>query len=486
MPLPADDELQADAAATLDERSPAGKVQAGSAAAVAGRELGGRLAGRSLIGQVVYLAVWPFFELLLNSLVSIVDTAVAGRLSVAAADAIAVAGYVGWLMAMLLMAVGTGSTALVARAVGARHRGLANATLGQSLLIAAGWGVVVGAGIFAGAEAIASFFRLGPEATGLAVTYLQILAVAGPAAGLLIVGSACLRGAGDTRTPFMVMIGVNGVNVLVSVTLAFGWGGLPRLGVAGIALGTAAAHVTGAVLTVGVLAWGRGGIRLRWHRLRPHPVTMKRIIRVGLPNLAESSGMWIGNALIGRIVGGLPVAGALGTHIIAIRLESLSFLPAVAIGMAAATLTGQYLGLGDANRARQAAKLAWLIGGTLATGMGAVFFFFPEMLARLLSDEPALYARAAPLVWICGPAQFFFATYLILSHAIRGAGDTTVAMIITYASTFLVRLPLAWVLAVPLGYGLPGLWVGLCAELVVRGSLFTGRFLHGGWARKQV
>ncbi|MEX0886045.1 MAG: MATE family efflux transporter [Phycisphaeraceae bacterium] len=450
-------------------------------------ELTGRLAGLSLPRQVYVLAIWPLLEQLLNSLVSFVDMALAGRLSVAVADAVAVTGYIGWLMGMLLMGLGVGSTALIARAVGARHRRVASAAVGQSMLMAVVWGAAIGFGLWFGGPPIGRFFQLEGETLALASLYIRILAFAAPLAAVLFVGAACLRGAGDTRSPFFAMLAVNIVNVIASVLLVFGPAPIGGWGVAGIAMGTTLAWAVGAMCILYVLVSGRGGLRLHLHRLRPHWHTMRRIIRVGVPSLVESSGMWIGNAIVGRIVGGLGASGVLGAHMIAIRIESLGFLPAVAVGTAAATLVGQYLGAGRPDRARQAGYVCWGVGAGWMAAMGVVFILFPEALARLLApDEPTLYEAAAPLLIIAGPVQVFFGTYMVLAHVLRGAGDTTTAMALTYGCTFLLRLPAAWVLAEPMGMGLVGVWLALCGELVIRGLVFAARFMHGGWMRVRV
>ncbi|HEX7008515.1 MAG TPA: MATE family efflux transporter, partial [Phycisphaeraceae bacterium] len=148
---------------------------------------------------------------------------------------------------------------------------------------------------------------------------------------------------------------------------------------------------------------------------------------------------------------------------------------------------GQYLGLGDPRRAAQAIRLCWLIGAGIMTAMGVVFIVAPQPLTRLIApDEPALYETAATLLRIAGPVQFFFGSYLVLSHALRGAGDTRTAMLLTYASTFLLRLPGAWLMGYVLDLGLTGVWFALAGELVVRGGLFMTRFFHGGWRRIEV
>ena len=450
-------------------------------------QLAGRLAGLSLPRQVYVLAIWPLLEQLLNSLVGFVDMSLAGRLSVTAADAVAVTGYIGWLMGLLLMALGVGSTALIARAVGARHKRVASAGVGQSMLMAVAWGVAIGVMLFVGAAPVGRFFQLEADTLAAATVYIRILAFAVPLAAVLFVGAACLRGAGDTRSPFFAMLIVNIVNVIASVTLVFGPAPIGGWGVAGIAMGTTIAWAVGAARIAQVLLSGRGGVRLHLHRLRPHWHTMRRIIRVGVPSLIESLGMWIGNALVLRIVGGLGASGVLGAHIIGIRIEALGFLPAVAVGTAAATLVGQYLGAGRPDRAKQAGYLCWAVGGGWMAVMGVVFVLFPEPLARLLApDEPTLYEAAAPLLMIAGPVQIFFGTYMVLSHVLRGAGDTTTAMALTYGCTFLIRLPAVWVLAVPMEMGLVGVWLALCGELVIRGGVFAARFLHGGWMRVKV
>ncbi len=461
--------------------------------------LDGKLSGLSLPRQVAVLAVWPFMELLLNSLVSVVDTALAGRLSAVALDAIGVAAYVGWLIGMLHTSLGVGASALIARKIGGRKTSQANVALGQAMTLALIWGGLTAVLIAVAAPWIAAIFSLPDETHQLAVTYLRVIAVGAAAGAVMVVGNACLRAAGDTRTPFLLMVLVNVVNILASAALTFGpspWGGH---GVAGIAAGTALAWFVGAVLVVAVLL--RGGListgkmplhlHLRWLKLRWK--IGRRIVRVGVPSLIESSGMWVGNAIIGGFVGVLiartATDGLMGAHIIAIRVESLSFLPGAAIGMAAATLMGQYLGAGRPDLAKTAVGLCWAVGVGIMSLMGVLFLVIPGWFAGLLAPGPEMAnvrEMAVPLLRICGPIQIFFGTYLILSQALRGAGDTRGPMVITYASTFLVRLPAAYLLALPLGFGLTGIWFGLCGELVVRGLLYVRRFRAGQWETVKV
>lgn len=468
---------------TLDQACPQCQKSIAASLSVQQRELSGKLAGLTLKQQVFFLAIWPFMEQMLNFLVGFVDTYLAGHLSVEATNAIAPASYVQWLVYILQMSVGIGAAAVIARAVGSKHKRLANAALGQAIVLSVIFGLCSAVLVYSLAPGITSLMNLDEPSYSYSVSYLRIMALAAPMSSVLFVGAACLRAAGDTRTPFIVLAVVNVINAIVSWTLVE-----MDYGVAGIATGTAIAWVVGAVLIMVVLIGGWGGIRLRLMRLRPRWHTMRRIIRVASSSLAESTGMWVGNFLVLIIVGwvGITESAALGAHLIAIRLEAISYLPCMALGIAAATLTGQYLGLGDPQRAKQAGRLCWLYGAIVMGVMGVLFLVVPHWMVGLVTDKEPLLELAPDLLRICGPVQIFFATAIVLLNAMRGAGDTRTTMILTYFSVFVIRLPLAYVLAIELDYGLKGLWFGLCAELVFRGLIFAARYLHGGWAKVKV
>lgn len=481
------------APADLDVDSPDGEIRSDQSrqqtASTSGRrELAGKLAGLTLQRQVFVLALWPFLEQLLNFTVGFVDIAMAARLdeAVAATNAIAVAGYVTWLMSLMHMAVGVGGTAIIARAVGAKHKRLANTALGQALLLGVLWGAAVGIVIFTSAPFVGGMMGLQGQSLEMCVTYLRIVSSTIPFAAVLFVGNASLRGAGDTYTPFVCMLVVNVVNTLLSVAFVYAPEPLGGRGVAGIAGGTAAAWVLGSVITLYRLSRGSHGIRLRLIRLLPNYAMLWRIIRIGLPYLAESSGQWGGNFLVLKVVSLVAFPAAMGAHMIAIRLEAISYLPGMAIGTAAATLTGQYLGLGDPERAKAAARICWQWGAGIMVGMGMLFIFIPEVLVRIVTNEPALLEATPPLLHMAGSIQFFFGTYMVLSQAMRGAGATRATAILGNSSTFLVRLPLTYILGIYCGLGLQGIWLGLCLELAIRGSAFGLLFMHGGWARAKV
>ncbi|MFK7790835.1 MAG: MATE family efflux transporter [Phycisphaeraceae bacterium] len=464
------------------------------------KKLSGRLAGLSLRRQIFVLAIWPFLQQLLSWLVSTVDTIVAGyQPTEDAANAIAIGGYINWFMGLMVMGIGAGGAALIARAVGGGHKRLAHAGLGQTLVMGVSIGAITGLLIIALADVIGAAAGLEGEALAMASVYLRLVAAFLPIAAVLFVSVHCLTAAGDTRSPFFVMLIMNVINLVATVLLAgvevrfndtdymVGLG----YGVAGIAWGTCIGWTIGALLMMRLITRRNSSLRLHLHRLRPHAHTMKRIWRVAYPALLDRGGHWAGNWIIIMIVGLIGAASAIGdsvqgAHIIAIRIESISFLPALAFAAAAGTLTGQYLGANDPAMARKAAQQCWFLGAGIMTALGLVFIAFPEQLVQIYTDKQVFRDNTPQLVRLCGYVQFFFGSALVLQGAMRGAGDTRVPAILSNTLTWFVRLPLAFLLGYVLDYGLYGIWIALCTELTIRGIVFITRYFRDGWLKGEV
>ncbi len=451
-------------------------------------QLHGRLAGLSLPKQVFVLSIWPLAEQVLNFTVGFVDMALAARLEpqatgVAAADAIGIAGMLMWLLGMLQATVATGAAVMVARGIGGGRKSIANAALGQAVTMIGLLGIACAVLMYAGADGLAMLIGAEGLSRELCVLYLHIVTLAVPFSTQLFICNASLRAAGNPRTPFVLMLLVNAVNVAVSVTLV-----QLDFGVKGIAIGTCCAWVTGALLAWIVLIRGKSGLRLRWLRMRPHWHTARRILRVGIPSLVESLGMWSGSFVMMSIIGrmGKPEDGLIGIFNIAVRIESISFMGGFAIGMAAATLAGQYLGAGNPKRAQQAVMLCWGLCTALMCFGSVLFLLFPEALAGVATDQPLHLATVPTMVRLCAFSQPFFATTIVFSSAMRGAGDTRTPMLATYIITYLVRVPWVYVAGIVMGWSIVFVWLGLVCEWVVRASLFAFFFFRGRWRRVEV
>jgi putative MATE family efflux protein len=453
---------------------------------------------RVLLRQLLALALPVLAEHVLHILVGWTDTYLANHMhafdaasaaaraeETAAGAAVGTMTFILWFVGIVVSAVGSGSTAIIARAIGAKHRSLANSICGQSISAAIMLGGAVGVLMYFFADPIASSAGLEAQAHDFAMSYMRILSIALPFSIVMFVANSCLRGAGDTLTPAITMIIVDVINMFFSAGLTFGWAGLPRLGFDGIAWGTSIAYFAGGVIQFIVLIVGRGGIRLFFHRMRPHWHNLKRLLRIGVPGGTADFLHWAANFEVVRLVNQMGVVQG-NAHNIAIRIESMSYMIGFAIATAAATMVGQSLGMRRPRRAQRAALLSYALGGGVMTLAGIGFIFLGRYPAMLFSTDPAVRDLVTRCLFITGFIQCGFASAMIFGGALRGAGDTFYMMLLNSLSVFGLRLFGTIVVVRWLHLGLNAVWVVLASELFVRGILMFGRFVHGGWKRVKV
>lgn len=440
--------------------------------------------------HIFRLAMPVLAEQVLLAMVAWCDIYFAGTLSPAATAAVGFGAYVGWLASMLMGLVATGATALVARHVGAADRDTANLFANQAIAVAACLGIVSSTLFWCIAPLFSVMQGLHPDTARLTTIYLRIDACTYVLSSIGLAASASLRGAGDMRTPLYVMGTVNVVNVAMTALLTHGAGPIPGLGVVGIALGTAIGRVVGAAFILTVLVRGRSGLRLVPGALRPRRSPVHRLLRIGIPAAADSAVLWSGHFVFLLIIAASS-AGALQTatlaaHYIAIRVESLSYLPAMAWALSAATMVGQALGAGKPARASRCGYEAAAQCAILLTVIGAVYLLCADLFFSLMTSDPLVRDIGAPVLRLIAFAQPGVAALIVLQGALRGAGDTRFPMLITIVGMMLLRLPLAYAGMHLLGWGLLGAWLGMFADLNIRGLLATWRFATGHWKRIRV
>jgi len=459
----------------------------------------------ALLKQVVMMS-WPIVvEQVLHTFVGLNDTylanhvirnaselppdqrAVAQQTMADAAASVNIVTYLFWFFGLIVGSVGTGASVIIARAIGAKHRSLANSICGQAISGGAVMGIVLMIGLFAFRHQVAQSTQLSGQGVSFTLTYLTILAPALPFLTLMFIANACLRGAGDTLTPAIVFVVVVVVNVFFSWGFTYGLFGLPMLGFEGIAIGTTIAYISGGVIQIIVLIRGRGGIQLHLHRLRPHWHNIKRLLRIGVPNGLEGFVQWTLNYVLIMAINKSDQTNASGAaHGNAVRIEALSYLAAFAIATATATLVGQSLGRKDPQRAVRVTYIAFFLGGGLMSLWGFFFIFFNQLPARWISDNPAITDLTAKCLFTTGFCQPFFAAALVFGFAMRGAGDTLRVMLYSLATQIGLRLTLGLLAVNVFGWGVVGVWWVLSGELIVRGIIMYTRFVAGSWKHVKV
>jgi putative MATE family efflux protein len=440
----------------------------------------------SIDWQVLVLALPVLGEQFFGFLVGFVDQVLAGHLSKEANSAVGSAVYVSWLLSALFTLVGSGAGALVARLMGAGDRRLANRVANQAVLMGCVAGIATTCVALCVAPLIASAYMRTPIAEAACRAFLRVDALGYALLVFAAIGGGVLRASGDTRSPMVVMILVNLVNLGAGLTFVLGlhWGHI------GIALATLTARCCGGVLMLIVLASGWRQLRLRRAELRPDPVLITRMLRIGLPAAADGFVMACAQAVFVYIVTHTATGDAAtvntAAHMIAMRLEGLSYLPAMAWAVASSTLVGQYLGASMPEHATRAGHRAALQGCVLCTLVGTSFVLFADTYFAALTTDPAVRAVGAHAFRYLGFVEPILGAGLIYQGTLRGAGDTRWPVLFSLIGGALLRCPLAYLCGVVLGWGLLGAWLGMWADNVAKCTLCAARYIHGGWKRVRV
>ena len=445
-------------------------------------------AGRHPYRTILRLALPVFVEQALIFGVDMTDTYLSGRIGEAATEAICVAGYVGWMASMIFSLIGIGTTALVARAWGAGQREEAGRITARSLLLASCLSIPVFCLLQLIAPSAAKFLNLEGESFRIAVEYLRCDAFGHIfTCGTMIAGAA-LRGSGDMRTPMLVLAVVNVINVVVSAGTVYGWGPFPELGVLGIVTGTVVAKIIGALLMLAALGTGWSHLRLRWADFQFDSAVTRRLLQIGGPACLDGLITVCGHFIFLRVISLVKAhqPGALAAHLVGVRVEALSYLPAMAWGISAASLVGQSLG---AHRPEQAVRIGHAAARQsllYASIISILFFTCAQQIYEFMHRDAAVVAAGVPALTLMAIYQIPTATLMVYVSCLRGAGDTRFPLLFAIIGVLGVRVPVAYYFGVVREGGLAGAWIGMGADLCLRSALTFWRYSSARWTKISV
>ena len=455
------------------------------------------------VHTILALALPSILEQLISALIGVTDTWVAGRtgadanIHAAATAAVGTMTYLQWLAGIMTSALSVGATAIIARAIGAHRPRLATRVAGTVCSAALIVGIFVTAVFFFFPGTVVYLFGLRGIAADFGQQYLRIMSLTIFMQSAGQVGTACLRGAGDTVRPMFVTIAVVLINLIASPMLTFGWFGAPAMGIRGNAIGTLLAFAAAGVITFFLLLSNTGGLRLRLRHFRIIPHLLVRVLRIGLPSWLENTLLWSGQFLIVTLIinptdAAIGITGAtMAAHAVVLRIESFAFLPGFGFGIACSTLVGQYLGARKPAEAKHAVDLSNRLAVITMTLAALPMVIFPRFLNGLLIDSEAVVnVGALPLV-LAGLAQPGFAVAIIKSWALKGAGDTVSPMLSTITGMIL-RFVLVFTVAAAFRHahhaelGLVAVWICIFIDLNYRAVYTTLVFRTGSWQYKKV
>ncbi len=436
--------------------------------------------------DVINLA-WPaVLEQLLVQVFNMVDMMMVGGVGPAAIAAIGLTNQPIFLAMAAFMALNVGTTALVARFIGAGEIDEANTAARQSLLLTVVLGMIATAALYFFAEPIVLFMGAEPDAVGYGVDYMRSISFGFIPQTIGMCVTAMLRGAGDTRTPLRFNLIGNGINVIGNYLLINGHLGFPRLEVFGAGLATSFGRLIIMILSLYAISNGKSVLHISLKdKFTPRFDLISRVVKVGAPAMLEQLIMRFGMITYTRVVSSLGTM-VYAAHQIGMNILGLSFSPGMGFGMAATSLVGRSLGRKRPDWAETYGWQTSWVGNLVATFMGVVFFFGGSFLASLYTDDPLVIKNAATALKIIALVQPLQSTQFILAGALRGAGDTRWPLISTLVGVAVVRVVLAKVFVDVLGWALVGAWLATAIDQCTRSAFIYFRYRSGHWKATQV
>jgi MATE family multidrug resistance protein len=437
------------------------------------------------IREVLSLAYPVVLTTMSTTAMNLVDTALVGRLGATEIGAVGFGGVVLWMFSSLFAGTTSGVQTFVSQAEGAGspracgawvwHGAYAVLPAMIAVLVCVRGLLNVWLGLVGPSEAL--------SAGAIAYVVARLPGELGMAAMMLL--ASFFRGIGDTRTPLYAALFGNVVNALLAYGLIFGHFGLPNWGVAGAGVATACGHWSAAAV-LGV-AFARPAIRRRYATgpVRPDLAAAGRFLRTGAPVGGEWFIGMTSYAVFTAFVARMGDAEIAASQVFVVLL-SMSFMQAVGISVAAATLSGRFTGAGDVASVERSFRSSLALGGILGGALALLYVGAAGPLLRLFTDDPAVIALGRPLLAMGAVYQLFDAVGIIAEGALRGAGDTRWPFAVHTVLNWVFFLPIAYLLGVVLGYGLFGAWVGGLVFVVALAAVLVWRFRSGAWRRIRI
>jgi putative MATE family efflux protein len=434
---------------------------------------------------ILLLAVPMVLEMVMESVFAVADIFWVSKLGADAVATVALTESMLIIIYAFAMGLSMGAAAVVARRIGEKDpQGAARATV-QAIVLGLGLAAVVG--LVGG--------LLGPRLLEIMGGSPQVIAIGGRFTRTMLGGSvtvillflinATFRGAGDATISMRTLWLANGINIVLGPFLVFGWGPFPRLGVTGAAVATTIGRGVGVLYQLRALRAGRGHLAVRRQHLRLDPTVMSTIVRLSGTAIFQSfiqTTSWVG---LMRIIAGFGSA-ALAGYGIAIRVVLFALLPSWGMANAAATLVGQNLGARQPEEAERAVWRASLYNLVFLGGTGLLFVVFGEAIVRGFTTDPQVVRYGSNALRIVSAGFLFYAYGMVVTQAFNGAGDTRTPTLINLVCFWFAEIPLAWVLARPLGFGPTGVFVSITLAFSAVAVVSVILFRRGRWKAVRV
>ena len=431
---------------------------------------------RSEIFSIFTIASPTIIYMFVQTLLGFFDLMMVGRLGPEAIAAVGLGTAPVMTIIPVFFAISVGTTALVSRAFGAKNYYETREGMSQSLILGIPAAVIVTLlFIIFGKNILLLIGKNQPIENAL--SYLKIVSLGMPFLCFNIIFSYGFRAINKAKIPMIN----NSISIFANIILNYLFIFTLDLGVAGAAMATTISRGVVTCIFVFLIIYKKNYcISLTKKDFVLNKEICRRLLKVGLPSAGEQGifrvGMLIFEAMVINL-GTLEYAA----HKIALTAESFSFNLGLGFSVAGTALVGQHLGAKKYLDAKRTGYLNMALAIFVMTTFGFIFMLFPKFVISLFTKDTAIVPMASSALRIVSVAQPILAVSMVLSGALRGAGDTKAVLYIISIGVFLVRLPLTYIFLYILHFGLNGAWIVMIIDLTYRGFACLYRFRQGKW-----
>lgn len=437
---------------------------------------------------------WPaVLEQALQTAVQYIGTAMVGQLGAKATAAVGLTTTVNWLINSPAFAMGIGVLSYISLCIGAREFEKAKIAAVQSIIITFILGTVMGILTLSVSPFLPSWLGAAPEIQKDASIYFGIICIPMLFRVAAIIFGSVLRSTGDMKTPMMVNLIMNIINIILNLFLIYdsqiiNIGELKitlhgeGLGVTGAAIAAAISFCISGILMFFAL-YKNDIVSPKGEKIKLDPPIMRRCIRVGFPVTIERVVTCLGQVVFLSLVTRLGTI-ALAAHSIAITAEQAFYIPGYGMQSSASTLVGNALGEKDEKKLQYMSVTIIGIAVAVMTITGGLLFLFPGVMMSIFTKDAEVIKLGSSVLRIVALSEPMFGALIILEGIFNGAGDTKTPVFVSAFSMWGVRIFSTFLCVSVFNLGLNSVWVCMVADNMTRFALLFIRFLSGAWKRK--
>lgn len=440
---------------------------------------------KTMLLLIITISLPAIIEMALNTMLGVADTIMISRfIGKEALSSVGFANQIVFGLIFIFSSFNTGAVALISRAFGEKNysklKRISEQNINLNLLIGV---AILGLSLIFNRD-IFKIFDVSREVYFNILSYFKIILVGFVPMFLSFSFAANLRGSGDTLTPMVVTGIANILNIAGNYVLILGIGPFPRLGIEGAAWATSGSRVVSLIIYIYILYIKKSRIQLKVKFFFDKEI-IKPLWKISLPGAIEQGLMQISFIVLSIIVSQLDTVSEASFRIL-IQIESISFMPAVGMSIAAATLVGKSLGEKKIDKASEVGYLSTGLGMLWGAVMGLIFILFPKEILQLFSKDISVVSAGSSAMLFMGINQIALNFVIVISGALRGAGDTGTVMINTVLRLWLVFVPMSFLFIIVLNKGVVGIWYAEICSFILFAFLLFLRFKSKRWAYKVI